>query len=45
MFARGIPDGHRPEDVYAFQDDGQRWIVNGLREYLTPEALAWYDLG
>ena len=45
MFARGTPDGHRPEDVYAFQDDGQRWIVNGLREYLTPEALAWYDLG
>ena len=45
MFARGTPDGHRPEDVYAFQDDGQRWIVHGLRELLTPEALAWYNLG
>ncbi len=45
MFARGTPDGRSAEDVYAFQDDGQRWIVNGLREYLTPEALAWYDLG
>ncbi len=45
MFARGTPDGHRPEDVYAFQDDGQQWIVNGLRDLLTPEALAWYNLG
>lgn len=45
MFARGTPDGHRPEDVHAFQDDGQRWIVNGVREFLTPEALAWYNLG
>ncbi|MDE0377195.1 MAG: hypothetical protein OXK16_14710 [bacterium] len=44
MFARGTPDGHRPEDVYALQDEGQRWIVNGLREFLTQEALAWYNL-
>lgn len=44
MFARGIPDGHRPEDVYAFQDDGQQWIVNGVRGFLTPEALSWYNL-
>ena len=44
MFARGTPDGDRPDDVYSFMDDGQEWIVNGVREFLTPEALDWYNL-
>ena len=44
MFARGTPDGDRPDDVYGFMDGGQQWIVNGVRDFLTPEALEWYNL-
>ena len=44
MFARGIPDGDGPEGVYGFLDTAQQWIVNGIRDFLTPEAVAWYNL-
>ena len=45
MFARGIPDGDSPEGVCGFLDTAHQWIVNGIRDFLTPEAVAWYNLG
>ena len=44
MFARGTPMGGGVDGVLAFQDTGHRWIVNGVRDFLTPEAVEWYDL-
>ena len=44
MFARGIPEGETPESVCEFFDTAQPWIVNGIRDFLTPEAVAWYKL-
>ena len=44
MFARGIPDGESPEAMCGFMDTAHRWIVNGVRDFLTPEAVAWYNL-
>jgi len=44
MFARGTPLGRGVEGTLAFQDTGHRWIVNGARDFLTPEAVEWYDL-
>ena len=45
MFARGTPIAEGVEGVFAFQDTGHRWIVNGVRDFLTPEAVEWYQLG
>ena len=44
MFARGRPLGDRIDGTLAFQDTGHRWIVNGVRDFLTPEAVEWYEL-
>lgn len=45
MFARGTPAGDGVEGVFPFLDTGHQWIVNGIRDFLTPEAVEWYDLG
>lgn len=45
MFGRGAPLGSGVDGTLAFQDTGHRWIVNGVRDFLTPEAGEWYDLG
>ncbi len=45
IFARGTPSGDGAEGVFAFQDLGHQWIVNGVRDFLTPEAVEWYQLG
>ena len=44
MFARGTPIGDDVDGVFAFLDTGHRWIVNGIRDFLTPEAVEWYEL-
>ncbi len=44
MFARGAPMGEGADGVFAFQDMGHEWIVNGIRDFLTPEAVEWYGL-
>ena len=45
MFARGTPISADVEGMLAFQDTGHQWIVNGVRDFLTPEAVEWYGLG
>ncbi len=44
VFARGTPIGGTTEGVLAFHDIGHLSIVNGVRDFLTPEAVEWYDL-
>ena len=45
MFARGTLITGGVEGMFAFQDMGHQSIVNGVRDFLTPEAVEWYDLG
>ena len=44
MFARGTPTTVGVDGMLAFQDAGHQAIVNGVRDFLTPEAVEWYDL-
>ncbi len=44
MFSRGIPGGDSPEEVCGFLDAAQEWIVDGTRDFLTPEAVESYRL-
>ena len=45
VFARGTPLGDGVEGVYSFLDAGHQWVVNGIRDFLTPKAVDWYNLG
>lgn len=44
MFARGTPVADSMDGVLDFQDSGHQWIVNGIRDFLTADAAAWYRL-